>query len=376
MMNLPPDLLLARIQRDLFDFTERDPADFTGLVEFWYRANSEALSAALTAHRGLNLVLNVRSFANFETLAKRLFLLADTLILRDTRDWAVDQAGYRDMPVPTGEYQPGYLPDTLNELRELRPSPLTLLYRPELYWTSTAKTLNNGLHVAYAGSNYHPIPSEFLDWIGGPGRAYMRTGQVVYAPFIPPLTMELEFLKREVDLPRQFGAASLFHQRHDWLSDDHLQALLSLNVPFLDGLDIATLSAVKQDNYDAFSLFSRSLMDSVSGIKSALGTEGFAREVRSIQRNQIDSALSDVEKTIHRINQSRALRKKGILTGLIGLNAAAFIGAPDATLVTGLASGAAALIAERVAHLREQGELIDKKGYFLWKLKSANVSGK
>jgi hypothetical protein len=169
----------------LFDFTERDPDDFTGLVEFWYRANSEALSAALTAHHGLNLILNVRSFSNFETLAKRLFLLADTLILRDTRDWAVDRAGYRDMPVPTGEYQPGFLPDTLHELRELRPSPLTLLYRPELYWTSTTKTLNNGQHAAYAGSNYHPIPSEFLDWIRGPGRDYMRTGQVVYAPFIP-----------------------------------------------------------------------------------------------------------------------------------------------------------------------------------------------
>lgn len=274
-----------------------------------------------------------------------------------------------------GPYRPGFLPDTLDELRELRPSPLTLFYRPELYWSSTAKTLNNGLHVAYAGSIFHPIPSEFLDWIGGPGRDYMRTGQVVYAPFIPPLAMELEFLKREVDLPGHFGAASLFHQRHDWLSDEHVQALLSLNVPFLDGLDIATLSVVKQDNYDAFTSFSRSLMDSVSGIKSALGTEGFAREVRSIQRNQIDAALSDVEKAVRRINQSRALRKKGILTGLIGFNAAAFIGVPDATLVTGLASGAAALIAERVAHLREQGELIDKRGYFLWQLKSANISG-
>jgi hypothetical protein len=82
-----------------------------------------------------------------------------------------------------------------------------------------------------------------------------------------------------------------------WLSDDHLQALLALDVPFLDGLDIATLSAVNQDSDDAFGSFSRSLTDSVNGIKSALGTEGFAREVRSIQRNQIDAALGDVEKT-------------------------------------------------------------------------------
>lgn len=55
-------MLLARIQQDLFDFTERDPEDFPGLVEFWYRANSEVLSAALTAHQGLNFILNVKSF--------------------------------------------------------------------------------------------------------------------------------------------------------------------------------------------------------------------------------------------------------------------------------------------------------------------------
>ncbi|KWK16524.1 hypothetical protein WT77_30275 [Burkholderia stagnalis] len=61
----------------------------------------------------------------------------------------------------------------------------------------------------------------------------------------------------------------------------------------------------------------------------------------------------------------------GILTGLVGLNAAALIGAPDTTLVTGLASGTAAMIAERVARLKERGELTDKKGYFLWTLKNA-----
>lgn len=364
-------MLLAKIQRDLLDFTDRDPDDFAGLVEFWYQANSEALSAALTAHAGVNLILNVRSFNTFEALAKRLFLVADTLILRDTRDWASDKAEFRTIPMPVDNYRPGFLPDAIDELRHLRPSPLTRLYRPELYWTSETKTLNNGLQIAYAGWDYHSIPSEFLEWIGGPGRDYMRTGQIIYAPFVPPLSMELEFLKNGVSLPAQFGASSLFHQSHDWLTDDHLQALLSLKLPFLDGLDIETISKVKQDNYDAFSSFSRSLLDSVNGIKSALGTDGFVREVRSIQRNQIDAALSDVEKALRRISTSSTLRKKGILIGLLGLDAVAFVGVPVATLVTGLAAGAAAMVAERVTKLRDQGDISDKKGYFLWKLQNA-----
>lgn len=362
--------LLARIQRDLFDFTEKDPEDFRGLVEFWYRANSEALSASLGAQPGMKLILNVRSFSNFEVLAKRLFLVADTLILRDTRDWAVDKVEYGDMPVPIGNYRPGYIPEVWEDLRMLRPSPLTLVYRPELYWSSTSKVLNNGLPVAYACGGYHHIPSEFLDWISGSGGDYMRTGQVVYAPFIPPLSMELEFLKNEVSMPEQFGSFSLFHENYDWLTDDHLQALISIKVPFLDGLDIETISKVKEDNQDAFRSFSRTLIDSISGIKASYGTEGFTKEVRSIQRNQIDAALNDVEQTFRRIKASSALRKQGILAGLLGLNAAALIGTPEATLVTGLAGGAAAMVAERVAQLREQGELNEKKGYFLWKLQN------
>jgi hypothetical protein len=185
--------------------------------------------------------------------------------------------------------------------------------------------------------------------------------------------MEIEFLKHDLNLPEQFGAFSLFHQKHEWLTDDRLQALLSLQVPFLDGIDITTISKVKEDNYDAFRAFSQTLLDSVSGMKSSFGTDGFAREVRNIQRNQIDAALNDVQKTFGRIKKSSALRKKGILAGLVGLDAAAFMGIPVTTVATGLATGAAAMIADRVAQLKEQGEFSDKKAYFLWKLQSAQA---
>ncbi len=234
--------LVAKIQRDLLDFTEKDPDDHSGLVEFWYMANSAALSAALSAHPGINLILNVRSFQNFESLAKRLFLLADTLILRDTRDWAREDNESRTIPMPTGsptgQYEPGFLASALEDLRDLTPSPLTLLYEPGLFWSSSRKTLNNGLDVGYARTmgGHHGIPAGALEWIANSGREYLSTGQVVYAPFIPSLEMELEFLqKHQVSLPAQFGAQSLFHQQHEWLGDDRLQALLSLKVPFLAG---------------------------------------------------------------------------------------------------------------------------------------------
>ncbi len=360
--------LISKIQKDLFDFTSHDPDDFSGLVEFWYESNSEALSAALTAQPGLSLLVNVSNFHHFESLAKKLFLVADTLILRDTRKFTLDEVGYKDMPIPISNYRPGYLNESIELLKTLRPSPLTLLHRSKTYWTSTTKKLNNGYQAAYAGGHRNCIPLEFMEWIATSGRSYMETGQIVYAPFIPPLEMELEFLKEGIVLPDYFNATPCFHQNYEWFSNNQTQALLSLKMPFLDGLDIQTIAEVKQDYRDEFSTFSRVMLDSINGVKSLIGSEGFLREVKNIQRNQVDAALSDVDKTIRRINTSRALRKGGILTGLLGLSGAALLGAPTTAIVTGLAASSAALVMERVTHMKEQGDLKDKKGYFLWKL--------
>ena len=362
-------MLIARIQQDLFDFVDSDPEDFGGLLEFWYQANSAALSAALTAQPGLNLIVNVSSFQSFEELSKKLFLVADTLVLRDTRNWTSDETGFRSIPIPTTEYRPGYYDDIIDQLQMLRPSPLTLLYRPNLYWSSTNKTLNNGYHVTYASWDYNSIPGEFVEWIGGAGRSYMETGRVVYAPFIPSFEMELEFLNNEINLPDHFNALPCFHQNYDWLAEDRLNALFSLQLPFLDGLDIETISKVKEDYRDEFSAFSRVLLASINGIKASIGTQEFARELRYIQKNQIDAGVSDVEKTVKRIASKSALRKGGILVGLLGLNAAVYLGAPEAGIASGIAASGAAMVMDKIAQLNEQGDLREKSPYFLWKLR-------
>ena len=357
-------MLLSRIQRDLFDFTEKDPDDLAGLVEFWYQENSNALSAALTAQKGLSVIVNVTEFNTFETLSKRLFLLADTLIVRDTREWNSAAAQYRDIPIPISGYKPGYLNEVIDELKGLKPSPMTLLQKPKMYWSSTQKKLNNGYIAAYAGGAWSLIPPQFVEWIAGKGRAYLEAGSVVYAPFIPPLEMELQFLNKGVSLPDYFNATPFFHQRYEWLKQNQIHALLSLDVPFLDGLDIKTIAQVKEE----YQSFSRAVFDSVRDIKAAFGTEGFIAETRHIQRNLIDSALADVTKTVNKVTKSKALRRAGMLTGLIGLNGAALFGAPEATLIAGLGSSGAALVLEKLAQLKEDSEIKESNGYFLWKL--------
>jgi hypothetical protein len=108
----------------------------------------------------VNLIVNVSSFQSFESLAKKLFLVSDTLVLRDARKWTQEELGNRTIPIPIEDYRPGYYEDLIDDLRKLRPSPLTLLYRPNLYMSSTTKKLNNGYEVYCASCDYNSIPNE------------------------------------------------------------------------------------------------------------------------------------------------------------------------------------------------------------------------
>ncbi len=342
-------MLISKIQKDLFNFVDPDPEDRDGLIEFWYSANSNALSAALTKEDGLKLILNVSSFAAFEELSKKLFLIADTLILRDIRRWTPDEVELRDIPIPD-EYKPGYWEELSGELKKLRPSPLTLLYRPNLYWTSTEKVLNNGHRVHYASWDYISIPDYFVNWMTGSGRSYMETGKIVYAPFIPPLDMELEFLKNDVFLPDYFNGQPCFHQQYDWLNQENLNTLFSLKFPFLDNLDIETISKVKDDHNDAFLSFSSSLLDSINSVKALFGTADFVKEARYIQKHQIDDEINKIGKTIKKIESYSSLRKMGILAGLTGLNAALHLGASAPALATGAAATESAGVRPYICH--------------------------
>ena len=217
-------MLISRIQKDLFDFIDHDPDDLNGLIEYWYMSNSEALSAALTENDGYKIIVNVSSFNHFESLSKKLFLLADTLVLRDTRKWTKEENEFKTIPIPTKGYKPGYIDDVIEQLKKLRPSPLIMVYKPPLYGTSSTKTLNNGYHIAYAGWEYNSIPSEFKDWLTNSGRQYLQTGTIVYSPFIPSFEIELELLKNKVSLPEYFNATPFFDKNYEWLNDKSLNA--------------------------------------------------------------------------------------------------------------------------------------------------------
>lgn len=180
--------------------------------------------------------------------------------------------------------------------------------------------------------------------------------------------MEHEFIRKRVDLSAYFNTSPCFHHSTDWLTKQQVDVLFSLQFPCLNGLDLDTLAQVKNDYHDEFESFSRLMLNSLDTVKAAVDTEQFASEVRNVQRNLIDAGVSDVEKTFKKISALSSLRKKGMVVGLLGLNAAAYFGAPELFLASGLAASGVKMVVDKIDELKEHNQLKEFKHYFLWKV--------
>lgn len=361
-------MLLERIQRDLFDFASQgEPDDFGALMNFWYRANAPALSAALTARPGLKLIVDVPSIVALEQMSKKLFLIADTIVLRGLSNEGPSLSFVQEQLVPISGYTPGYVEDVIETLQHLQPSPLTLM-GPTPFWSSTKKKLRDGTEAAYAVQMQRGTPTELSDWLPKRGRQLLESGRLSYAPFIPSLKMEQEFMARGIDLSAYFHTSPCFHHNMDWLVKQQLDALFALHVPCLDGLSLDLLGKVKDDHRGEFEAFSRVLMSALDSVKGAFGTSSFAAEVRHIQRNLIDAGVSDVDRTFKKLTSMSSLRKKGMLIGLVGLDVAACFGAPELVLATGLAAAGVKMVADKIDLLKEQNDIRTLKNYFLWRV--------
>ncbi len=370
--------MLARIQQDLFDFIDPDPQELEGLIEFWYMNNSNALSAALLNDKGYKVFVNISDFTRFEVLSKKLFLFADTIVLRDTRNLTPNNAeGGMSIPVPKGNYKPGYFDDVIDELKNLRPSPFTFVPKPSLYGSSSEVPLNNGYDMVYAVS-FSPhvmIPKEFINWLTNSGKPYLKTGSIVYAPFIPPFEIEQELWnKHRIALADQFDSIPFFEE-DGYFHESNIESLLSIRFPYFENLDIETISKVKEDNYDEFGNFHRSLINSIKQIKATVGTPEFVEEVKYVRRNLIDDNLAKIDQKVKKVGKMRSLRDSVILTNLVSLNAISYLGLGDLkTLIAGAAGGISAFVLEHVNRIREMGQIKENDAYFIWKLNEENKS--
>ena len=331
-----------------------------GLFDEWYRINFLKLADAIQKEPGLKLIIDVTSFESLERYSKKLFLFSDTIIVRDTIKRTHTEDSPVLIPVEPRIYQvPGHI--------DIDHIPPVLIGPPPTnegtYWTSTIVKLKNGINTPTAFKFASFFPKQFYDWALTSGRKFLETGQIIYAPFIPSFEIEYEFISKGFSIPQSFNAQSCYFRDYNWLNEDNLTSLLSLRLPTIENVDIDTMNKIKEDNYDIYKRFSTELMSSINSIKSQIGTEEWAKEIRYIQRNKIDDNIDKINSELKKISNMRTLRKIRCAIGLLGLN-----------ISTGnvLCSMAKSIISqgvtETIKRLTETNKLQDNPYYFLWKI--------
>ena len=333
-----------------------------GLLDEWYRINYLNLADAIQQEPGLKLIIDVSSFDTLEKYSKKLFLLSDTIIVRDA------------ITRPPAEKSPALIP-ALNSLYQTSENididhlPPILIAPPGhtcTYWTSSIVKLKNGINVPTAFKFISYFPKQFYDWALTSGRKLLETGQIVYAPFIPSFEIEYEFMSKGFSIPQSFNAQSCYFRDYNWLNETHLISLLSLRLPTIENIDINTMSKIKKDNYDIYKKFSTELISSIESIKSQVGTEDWAKEMRYIQKNKIDDNIDKINSELKKIGNMRTLRKIGYAIGLLGLDIS------TGNILSSLCSMTKSIISqgvtEAIKQLAETNKLQENPYYFLWKV--------
>ena len=311
---------LSEITKSMYDWCDVYPKARDSLFNFWYTHSALDLARVLLHAEGSKVIVNVSQFNDFETVVRRLLLFSDILALRDTREFPKEPV-VDLVPVPDD-----FASFERPVLSGMKPPPVMRIFEGGYVSSATKIELPNGRSAHVAVGQPQVFPRDTYDWIFGAGRPYIETGQVIYAPFIPPVEIELEFLRQGVSLPQTLGALPLFSGKADWFDEKAVAALLLLDIPTLENVDLPLLQKVKQEHHDEFMQFRNTILTAVTKIESTVGSDSFMQEVRHIQRNDIDYNLAKLRTKMEHIAKMRTLRASGCLVGSVGLTFSAILG--------------------------------------------------
>jgi hypothetical protein len=332
------------------------------LTSIWYGLVSEDLAKTFKAQEGLKLIINGDEISHWDAAARMALTLADFVAIRDTRP----------TPEAKGEVLVSYIPQWSFYNKEMVPEPK---YPILLKSFENGYLASDGMEVegkGYAAASLY-LPKIFEDeiykWLFSEGMKFQKSGRVIFAPFIPDLPVELEFLRNGVSTSKQLDADSLWSTKIDFLNSDNILALSNLDIPKLNRISVEDMFRVKEDYHDEFLLFSRSILKGITMMKSASNNEGFIRECRSIQRDLIDDHVDKITTRFKHIQAMRWAGVAGLTLGVAGLTFSSVSGANLPSLVTGMASSAAGGIAVAAAQYKERFGLKENPMHFLWRLR-------
>jgi len=215
-----------------------------------------------------------------------------------------------------------------------------------------------------------PLPQHIADWCLNEGRHLLLSGDVIYDPLLPPATWEQYLFSKGVNFQSFYDVYRLLPRRHSHLDDHVARAMLNINLPVLQNIDVKTLQKIKRDEREAFLRFRTYMTSAFNDLRDAAGSESFDRELDRISEEKVRPGLEELRALHRKISKLQIAKLLNILFLSAPTVLSLFLSSPDLKVlgptmtVTGLAKEYLDHLSETI---RNRADLVSHPLYLLWR---------
>jgi hypothetical protein len=155
--------------------------------------------------------------------------------------------------------------------------------------------------------------------------------------------------------------------------------LLTVALPYLNGLSMKLLHKIMTDEHDAFVRFRGALAQIIPACRERSQHTDDVTEISTLgaelKRHVIEPELAQLNQRLRKIVATRSIRLAGGIVGIVGLGVAAMsMSAFGGAVSTLLGAGGAGLITKEIAdYMGDLHALKDSPWYFAWRLKKSKI---
>ena len=334
------------IYDELFYWVDRKGKDyFFSVSDHFYRSRSGLLAGTLANLPGTKLLVGVDSAKELDLVVRKYALMYDYIIIR-----------HRTFTPPQGI------------ILDAMPADFSGFGKPD-YIDRYEKEFPKGLPFPHLRSAPHRDEiKDFHEWVMGPGKSWLRDGNVIYAPFLVSSDVEMEAYKDEVSFSNYYFAARVFPAEDEgWVAFSDI--VKDLMLPSITGCSADWITNFREDNHTSLDGFRGYLFELIDQSVTFDGDKTKYRSQVDTISKKIVEELERIKTTIKNQKVITSTKNKDLTFDMIPIVVSFFTGLPPwATMLT-LAPAARHFVINLVENFKTMKEFKKSPLYIMTKLK-------
>lgn len=262
--------LFEELKKDIYDefffwLDKKGNSYLFAVSDFFYRARGGLLTGVAANLEGSKILISVDNAQELDNKIRKLSLAYDYVIVRHRTErppvgWGMDV-------VPEDYFG--------NEFRE-----------PEYWYKYKDKVIKSKPLLHSQNAPHRDTIKDYFDWFVGPGREWLKEGNVVYVPNLPSEQVEQELFSEGVSLSNHYLDTNLL-PANDAKYISAAELMCKLNLPSLSGCSADWLMKFREDNFDKINVFNQYLEDLIKHSKNY-----------EVESNSYKNTIEDISKRI------------------------------------------------------------------------------